>query len=128
MKFWKFQYLGEESVENCMRERKAPMVVVPIPGLETTDREILGRLRTGDGVVIAELFGEQAKIHAVGRVLERHALKPTIVWSRSVNFRQPDERSGLIHWQTKTAFEISPVPAERYGLRELVEHYVKNHA
>jgi len=125
MKFWKFQYLGENSMEMCIREKRFPMAQTNIPGLATTDQEVLDRVRPGDGALIAELLGEQAKIYAIGKVIVGADSQLEVIWVRNINFRQPNERGGLIHWQTKTAFEISPEPAKRYGLKELVEHYVK---
>lgn len=128
MKFWKFQYLGESVLEQCVQGQAVPLADTSPSGLANTDRETMARMRPGDGVIIAELLGDQAKIYALGKVRSVARSEPTVVWARNTNYRQPDERGGLIHWQTKTAFEISPEPAKRYGLKELVEHYVKDDA
>lgn len=111
-------------MEICIRKKTFPMAQTKIPGLVTTDQEVLDRVCPGDGVLIAELLGKQAKIHAIGKAIVGANSQLEVIWARSINFRQPNERGGLIHWQTKTAFEISPEPAKRYGLKELVEHYV----
>lgn len=123
MQFWKFQYLGDTSIEECIKNKSLPLASQPVPGLATTDQDVIARMRLGDGVVIAELVGDQAKLYAIGRVVSIANKQPEISWARSINFRFPDERGGLIHWQTKTAFEISSEPAKRYGLKDLVEHF-----
>ena len=129
MKFWKFEYAGEADLERCVSERSLPCGTVAL-GLKDTDHEVACRMREGDGAVVGQLIGDQAKLYAVGRVVKAGSERgaPSVQWVKTINFRMPDERGGLIHWQTKTAFEISPEPAKRYGLRELVDHYVPNDA
>jgi hypothetical protein len=98
--------------------------------MKNTDQDVAHRMREGDGVVIGQLVGDQAKIYAVGRLARAQTgtTPPSVRWAKTLNYRQPDERGGLIHWQTKTAFQISSEPARRYGLKELINYYVPGDA
>lgn len=125
LKFWKFEYDGSVELRKCIAERRLP-VPKEVPGLSNTYDYPAKTLRAGDGVILAKLDGETARIYAVGKVrCTVSGDKPTIVdWTEVRDARFPNPQGGLQNWRTKTAFEIKPNPANRYGLRELIEHHV----
>lgn len=127
MKFWKFEYLDAESLEMCVRERSLPSLK-EVRGLKDTFAHPRKSMKVGDGVLLASLNGEEGKIFAVGKVrsLGSDIEPPVIDWTATTKTVFPDAKGGLINWQTKTAFEISPEPAKRYGLKELVDYYVRD--
>lgn len=128
MRFWKFEYPGPSGLDECISRQSLPSRETAFPSLANTFEHPLKSMHVGDCVVLATLRGEEANIFALGKVRSINACSkmPTIQWKATRHTKLPDERGGLIHWQTKTAFEISPEPAKKYGLRELVDYYVKN--
>lgn len=85
-------------------------------------------MRAGDGVVLAVLDGDEGKIFAVGKVLAVETLDApaVITWAATRKTVYPNASGGLVNWKNKSAFEISAEPAKRYGLRELIEYYVRS--
>ena len=130
MKFWKFEFEGKTALETCMREKSLPSPTTEYPGLKNTYAHPLKSMKVGDGLVLASLRGEEGRIFAVGKVRSnRSDTEPSVVdWALTTKTVFPDTKSGLLNWQTKTAFEISPEPAKRYCLKELVEYYVRGDA
>lgn len=130
MKFWKFEYPGPQAVASCIRCMSLPPNDKAFPGLKDTYAHPQRSMRVGDGVLLATLAGEEAKFFAIGKVraIDGDGRAPVIQWASTTFTRFPDARGGLINWQTKTAFEISPEPAKRYGLEKLISHYVKDDA
>lgn len=123
MKFWKFEVPQAADLERCLTDGSLSRSV-SAAGLKDTFDVLLGKMRVGDGVVLATLVGDEARIVALGQV---RALEPhRIQWAATSHTRFPDARGGLVNWQTKTAFEISSEPATRYGLHELVDYYIKD--
>jgi hypothetical protein len=128
VKFWKFEAPGAEQIDAVVVAVGLPPSVT-VPGLQNTYVEVARKLKPGDGVVLATLKGEEGKILAFGKVrAASSALDPvSIQWAKASHGVLPTG-SGLKHWQTKTAFEISPEPAERYGLRRFVDFHIKDAA
>lgn len=126
MKFWKFEYDGPIELRNCITERRLP-IAKEVPGLSNTYDHPAKSLRAGDGVILAKLDGEAARIYAVGKIQSiAYDYSPTIVeWAAVQETRLPNPQGGLQNWRSKTAFEISPNPARRYGLRELIDDHVR---
>lgn len=126
MKFWKFEYSGPEDLANCISNNSLPVNDKALPGLKDTYAYPVKSMRVGDGVVLATLVGDEAKFFAVGKVLAiaSDSAAPLIKWKATTFTHFPDARGGLVNWQTKTAFEISPSPAKRYGLEKLIAHYL----
>ena len=85
-------------------------------------------MSVGDALVLASLEGEEGKIVALGKVRAiATATNPAVIdWAATKKTVFPDAKGGLVNWQTKSAFEISPEPAKRYGLKDLVEYYVRD--
>lgn len=127
MKFWKFEYLDVHALEIRIRERSLPPPN-NVRGLKNTFAHPRKSMRVGDGAILASLNGEEGKIFAVGKVrsLGSDIEPPIIDWTATTKTVFPNARGGLINWQTKTAFEISPEPAKRYAPKELVEYYVRD--
>ena len=128
MKFWKFEYEGEDALGACIANRSLPPPESKRQGLSNTYAHPFKSMKVGDGVVLASLAGDEGKIFAVGKVrsVASNTTPAIIDWTATTKTVFPDARGGLVNWQTKTAFEISPEPAKRYGLRELVEYYVRD--
>jgi hypothetical protein len=129
MKFWKFETPPRADFERCTQEGRLPPEV-QFPGLRSTHAYPAENLKVGDGLVIARLDGEEAKIVALGKVrsIDPGSHVPSVQWAVTSHTKFPDARGGLANWQTKTAFEITKEPAERYGLLQLVNYYVKDPA
>jgi hypothetical protein len=127
MKFWKFEYPGSEALINCSNSMSLPSKETIFPGLTNTFAHPLKSMKVGDGVVLATLVGDEAKFYALGIVRSTDGSPdgPVIQWTATQFTKFPDAQGGLKHWQTKTSFEISPEPAKRYGLKELVAYYVR---
>lgn len=128
MKFWKLQYSGPEQLAECARNRSLPSSPASFPGLKDTNAHPISSMKVGDCLVLASLEGDQGKIVALGKVrAAATATGPAVVdWAATKKTVFPDAKGGLINWQTKSAFEISPEPAKKYGLKELVEYYVRD--
>ncbi len=126
MRFWKFEYDGLIELQKCIAERRLP-APKEVPGLLNTYGHPANSLRVGDGVILASLDGETARIYAVGKVRSiTSGHKPAVVdWAEVQETRSPNRGQGLKNWETKTAFEISRGPANRYGLQELINHHVR---
>lgn len=126
MKFWKFEYEGPEALSQCIRDRRLPSGDRTFPGLINTHAHPATAMKKGDGVVIATLQGDRASIFAVGRVRQTATeASPAIInWAlaKATVFPEP---AGLVNWQQKSAFEISPEPAKRYGLERMIQYYVE---
>jgi hypothetical protein len=127
MKFWKFEYPGSVALINCTNSRSLPSKETLFPGLTNTFAHPLKSMKAGDGVVLATLVGDEAKFYALGIVRSTGGISnaPVIQWAATQFTKFPDAQGGLKHWQSKTAFEISPEPARKYGLAELIAYYVK---
>lgn len=127
MKFWKFECEDGSAVVDCINNGSLPSQETGFPGLKNTFAHPLKAMRVGDGVVLATLKGNEARIFAVGKVqaIESDVKSPSIQWAATRTTLFPDPRGGLVNWQTKTAFEISPEPAKRYGLQKLIDYYVR---
>ena len=128
MKFWKFEYPGEEEMQSCIGDGRLPRPETKFPGLEDTYKYPAGALKVGDAVFLATLSGEEARFFAIGKVVGRSEEPdvPIINWAATKFGKFPNAQGGLPQWRTKTAFEITKEPAKRYGLLELVQHYVKS--
>lgn len=127
MKFWKFECKDTADISTCIANESLPSQEVSFPGLQNSFEYPLRKMKAGDGVVLATLNGNEGKIFAVGKVksIGPKGEPPSIQWSATKTTVFPDPSGGLINWQTKTAFEISPEPAKRYGLQKLIEYYVR---
>lgn len=130
MKFWKFEYPGEIEASKCIREMRLPPKELPYSGLKNTYDHPFKSMVVGDAVFLATLSGEEARFFAVGRVLDKSGLNaiPRIQWVENTFGKFPDASGGLPNWRTKTSFEISSAPAQRYGLLEIVNYYIKTDA
>lgn len=128
MKFWKFEYEGASEIESMINRRSLPSPERNFPGLRNTFAHPLKSMRVGDGVILATLQDDTGKIFAVGRVREigEGGKLPVVQWTATTSTVFPDAKGGLVNWQTKTAFEISSEPAKKYGLRKLIEYYVRD--
>lgn len=128
MKFWKFEYPGSGALAHCTKFKSLPPKETLFPGLSNTFDHPLKSMRVGDGVVLATLVDDEAKFYALGKVrsISADLGAPVIQWVATQFTKFPDAQGGLKHWQTKSAFEISPEPAKRYGLAELISYYVKS--
>lgn len=128
MKFWKFEYEGPAELEKCVSTDSLPSPERQFSGLKNTYAHPLKSMKIGDGVVLASLAGDQGKIFAVGKVRAAGAdiQSPQVQWAVTTKTVFPDAKGGLANWQTKTAFEISPEPAKRYGLEKLINYYVRD--
>lgn len=128
MKFWKFEYPGEEEMRSCIGDRRLPMPEMKFPGLQDTYEYPAGTLKVGDAVFLATLLGEEARFFAIGKVAGRSEKLgiPIIDWAANKFGKFPNAQGGLPEWRTKSAFEITKAPAKRYGLLELVQYYVKS--
>lgn len=128
MKFWKFEYPGSAALDDCISCHSLPSGKAEFQGLKNTFTHPLKSMKVGDGVVMATLQGDEAKFFALGKVrsINIESNLPVIQWTATTHTHYPDARGGLINWQTKSAFEISPEPAKKYGLRELIAYYVKD--
>jgi hypothetical protein len=126
VKFWKFEAPRDDQIQSLLVTGRLPPPVV-VPGLLDTYGEVASKLKEGDGVVLASLKGEEGKITAFGkvRVGALAAEQLSIQWARASHGVYPTG-SGLEHWRAKTAFEISALPAERYGLRQFIEYHLKD--
>lgn len=125
MKFWKFEYDGPMELRKCIAEQRLP-TSKEVPGLSNTYDYPAKSLRKGDGVIVAKLDGDVARIYAVGKVrdLGSDHSPVTVDWAQVHETKFPNPQGGLNNWQTKTAFEIKLSPAKKYGLRELIDHHV----
>lgn len=124
MKFWKFECNSDETLVACLDRKRLPPANSSYLGLANTFNDVVSRMGIGDAVVLARLEGEAGKISAIGVVRAIDGGKtPVIEWVRERRTVFPDERGGLVHWQTKAAFEIASSPAKRYGLPEVIKHY-----
>ena len=130
MKFWKFEYEGSAALSDFINNRALPSKNRTFPGLENTHFYPIKVMKVGDGVVLATLHGDEGKIFAVGvvRRVELNETPAVVDWAATKHTVFPDARGGLANWQRKSAFEISPEPAKRYGLKKLVEYYVRGNA
>lgn len=128
MKFWKFEAPTLEQIELIVTAGRLPPSV-SVPGLRNTYDEIARKLNPGDGLVLATLKGDEGRIVAFGRVCSIGATQEdmSIRWAKASHGVLPIG-SGLLHWQTKTAFEISAEPAERYGLGRFIAFHIKDAA
>ncbi len=126
MRFWKFETPAEEQVQFLVTEGGLPPSV-SVPGLKNTFDAVARKLRPGDGVVLASLHGDEGKIIAFGKVrgIDGSDGEISIQWAKASHGILPTG-SGLEHWETKTAFEISKQPAERYGLQRFIDFHVKD--
>lgn len=121
MRFWKFQYHGQAELLSCIEKRILPTNKT-FPGLNDTYDYPASSMKPGDGVLLARLEGNAAKVFAVGKV---RATGPVVIdWAALAVTLYPSPQGGLTNWQEKSAFEISANPAKRYGLRELIETHV----
>jgi predicted HNH restriction endonuclease len=121
LKFWKFQYAGHAQVQRCMRTRSLPPDQ-DFPPLKNTYAHPARSLKPDDGVLLAQLEGDKAKVFAVGRV---RTIQPTVIdWALVTQTFSPNRRLGLTNWQQKSAFEISLNPSKRYGLQTLLDRHV----
>lgn len=125
MKFWKFEYDGPVELSKLITARSLPPSK-EVPGLSNTYSHPVTSLKSGDGIILAKLDGTTAKIYAVGKVIsltpDRSSI--TVDWAEVNKALFPNPQGGLTNWKTKTAFEISPDPAKRYGLRELIDRHI----
>lgn len=130
MKFWKLEYPGPVEFAKCISSNSLPPKNTVFQGLKDTFAHPLKEMKVGDGVLLATLMGDEAKFFAIGKVraINDEENLPQIQWAATTFTRFPNASGGLINWQTKTAFEISPEPAKRYGLRKLLDYYVKDDA
>lgn len=128
MKFWKFEAPTAGQVDAVVAAGGLPPAVT-VPGLRDTYEEVARKLKPGDGVVLACLNGDEGKIVAFGKVraVQRTPDDLYIQWAKASHGVYPTG-SGLEHWQTKTAFEISTEPAKRYGLRGFIDFHIKDAA
>lgn len=128
MKFWKFEYEGPAALEHCIASGALPSPESNFPGLMNTYAHPLKSMKVGDGVILATLQGDEGKIFAIGKVrkMPLGTEPPAIQWAAMTLTIFPDARGGLMNWQTKTSFEISPEPAKRYGLQKQLEYYVRD--
>lgn len=126
MRFWKFEYDSPEELRKCIAEQRLPSSI-DVPGLSNTYDHPVKSLKTGDGVIVAKLDENKAKIYAVGKVRTIASDRSTVIidWAQVRETRFPNPQGGLPQWQTKTAFEISPSPAKEYDLTELVDRHVR---
>ncbi|MCY4747512.1 hypothetical protein NYO99_21280 [Pelomonas sp. UHG3] len=126
MKFWKFETPTAELLDAVLASGALPPSV-PVAGLRDTHGKATSKLKPGDGVVLATLQGEEGKIIAFGKV--RAGNSPidqlAVRWVRASHGVHPTG-SGLEHWRSKTAFEISAEPAERYGLQRFIDFHIKD--
>ncbi len=118
MKFWKFEYEGPEALLQCVEKRSLPSGQCKMPGLRNTYAHLVESVKSGNGLIVATLDGEQGTIFAVGKVrsIEKDDRAAVVDWKATKTIVFPDARGGLVNWRTKSAFEISPEPAKRYGL------------
>jgi hypothetical protein len=128
MKFWKFEYEGSTALERCIESGSLPSQESSFPGLKNTYAHPLKSMKIGDGVILATLLGDEAKIFAVGKVrkVTQGTEPPVIQWAAMTLTVHPNPTGGLVNWQTKTSFEIKPEPAKRYGLQKQIEYYVRD--
>lgn len=128
MKFWKFEYEGPEAMEQCFKEGALPSPRAKFSGLKNTCEHPRKSMKPGDGVLLATIEGEKARFYAIGKVLstEKDEVPAVVSWSAMGKTVFPDASGGLVNWQTKTAFEISPEPAKKYGLKDLMDYYIKS--
>jgi hypothetical protein len=128
MKFWKFESPTEEQIQSLLAVGGPPPSVI-VPGLLNTFEKVAKKLKPDDCVVLASLNGDEGKIVAFGRVRSVGNVpdEVSIQWAKASHGVHPTG-SGLEHWRTKTAFEVSPVPAERYGLRRIMDFHIKQAA
>ncbi|MDN2675105.1 hypothetical protein OX459_27260 [Janthinobacterium sp. SUN026] len=126
MKFWKFEMPTEQQLDALVAMGELPPPVA-VAGLSNTYDDIARKLRPGDGVVLGKLKGEEGKIVVFGKVRKVGSTPNCIEiqWAKASQDVFPTG-SGLTHWQTKTAFEISSQPAERYGLRRFIDFHIKD--
>lgn len=124
MKFWKFEAPPADQIEALVAKGRLPPPMM-VAGLRDTHYEVSRKLRLGDGVVLANLRGDEGKIVAFGKVRTPSGADEDahIQWAIASHGVHPTG-SGLNHWRTKTAFEISTVPAKRYGLLGFIEYYI----
>lgn len=127
MKFWKFEYPGSAELTNCINSKSLPPRESTFPGLVNTHDYPIKSMKTGDSVFLAKLVGDEAKFFAIGVVqsIDDTCDEIVVQWAATQFTRFPNAQGGLKHWQTKSAFEIKPEPAKRYGLAELITYYVK---
>ena len=127
MKFWKFEYPGAAELINCINSKSPPPRESIFPGLVNTNDYAIKSMKPGDSIFLATLVGDEAKFFALGVVqsIDDTRDKIAVQWAATQFTRFPNAQGGLRHWQTKTAFEIKPEPAKRYGLAELITYYVK---
>lgn len=130
MRFWKFEYEGPEALFQCIEKRSLPSGQHNVPGLRNTYEHPLKSMKSDDGLILAKLDGDQGRIFAVGKIrsIGKDGHAAVVDWKATQTTVFPDAKGGLVNWQTKSAFEISPEPAKRYGLNKLVEYYVCNAA
>lgn len=128
MKFWKFEYEGPEALADCIKNRALPSANRAFPGLENTHPYPTKAMKVGDGIVLAKLYGDEGRIFAVGiiRQVESYETPAVVDWAATKKTVFPNARGGLTNWQRKSAFEISPEPAKRYGLMLLIEYYFRD--
>lgn len=126
MKFWKFETPTEEQIESLLNTGGLPPSVT-MSGLSNTYEKVVRKLKPGDCVVLASLKGDQSKIVVFGKVqaVGNTSEQTLIKWAKASHGVYPTD-SGLEHWRTKTTFEISKEPAERYGLRRFIEFHIKS--
>jgi hypothetical protein len=128
MKFWKYEYESVDALEACIRHGALPSADKNFPGLTNTHSYPTGAMKVGDGVVLGKLEGDAAKIFAVGLVrrVQGNGLSAIVDWTATTKTVFPNAKGGLANWQQKSAFEISPELAKRYGLKELIQYYVRS--
>lgn len=119
MKFWKFAYRDEATMVACLEGRCLPNPEFSPLGMGNRNEWVAEQLSAGDIVVLATLCGFLATFYAVGVVREVSPEYSGVVvdWAAERHDQEPTPSSGLIHWQTKSAFQISPAPAKRYNLK-----------
>ncbi len=121
MEFWKFECDGEADASLCLATGGVTSEWSR-EGLKNTDDVVLRDIAAGHGVVLATFDGRQARIFAVGRVLE----SPTrnghlqVQWMATPYMEVTPNPTGREYWNTLSAHGISSNPAERYGLPHLV--------
>ncbi|MDC8771724.1 HNH endonuclease [Roseateles albus] len=122
MDFWKFECSDEAATQASLVTGELRLSQ-PRVDLDDTDRLVLDKLAAGDGVLLASFDGRQARIFAIGRVqaLATSGTPIRVSWLPTPGMQVTPGHSARQYWTGRSAHEISPEPAERYGLPQLLK-------
>lgn len=123
MEVWKFECDDEVSAEACFESGNIPSNWTR--DVPDTNAEVLARVGTGDGAVLATFDGKRARIFAVGAFQSVGAGGDVrIVWMPTPGFEVVPTHQGRRYWAKLSAHEITEEPRKRYGLPHLVRQSI----